>query len=104
MPYRTRRERRYRRKAKAAAAKPQSAGGWGQGSDIRPGDLLLIRKAIREGWDVPAATRYTIAVRMYELFEVADVRMSLAIVRTILAMAADNQATERSYASRHWGA
>jgi hypothetical protein len=52
MPSRKKRKRD-RRRAEATAEAPVLRGGWGKSSEIRPGDLLLIRQAIREGWDTP---------------------------------------------------
>jgi hypothetical protein len=42
-------------------------GGWGPGSDIRPGDFLLVRRAIREGWDIPPNVLAAIFLRAAEI-------------------------------------
>ncbi len=93
--------------AKAAANNPGSAGGWGQGSPISRGDLLLVRKAIREGWDVPEATRDQICLRLHELLarDYGDVepRTWIAVCRVILAMVGNNQAAARSHEQLPWG-
>jgi len=91
MPYRTRRERRYRRRlAKAVAIEPAKLGGWGKDSIIGRGDWLLIRQAIRERWDVPAATRKAVCDRIGDLLDNAETRMLTAIARAALAMEDDN--------------
>lgn len=43
--------KRDRRRAEATAEAPVLRGGWGKGSEIRPRDLLLIHRAVREGWE-----------------------------------------------------
>jgi hypothetical protein len=59
------------------------------------GDLLLIRKAIRERWPTPAATRQAIVDRLSQLLDEANtagnVRMQLAILATYIDMEGDNQ-------------
>jgi hypothetical protein len=47
--------------------------------------LLLIRKAIRERWDVPEARRMTLVDEIYPLIDSADVRLVLAVIRVFLA-------------------
>ncbi len=56
-PFQSRRSRKRHRRniAEATARAPQLRGGWGQGSEIRASDLLLIRRAVREDWPVPQA-------------------------------------------------
>jgi hypothetical protein len=93
--------------AKAAAQGPNYRGGWGQGSDIRPADLLLIRKAIRERWDVPEATCDAIAARLHEIlacdYSAVDARMWVAVCRVIITMVGDNyrRAKESQRPRRH---
>jgi hypothetical protein len=91
MPYRTRRERRYRRKmAKAVAQGPECAGGWGKDSPISRSDWLLVRRAIREGWDTPPAVRVEVAARCIEAAESGDHRMLLSAASAFLAMQQDD--------------
>lgn len=85
--------KRYRRQlaAEATAASPL-LGGWGKGSDLRPGDLLLIRKAIREGWDTPQAVRDAI-VRdvVMRALDVRRPRLTLAVIRCAIDMVKSNR-------------
>jgi hypothetical protein len=95
MPYRTRAERRYRQKlAKAGGPIPGTAGGWGKDYEVDRGDLVLLRKAIRQRWSIPAATRQAITARLTQLHDEAvtagNVRLQLAIFETVVAMQADN--------------
>jgi hypothetical protein len=95
MPYLTRAERRYRQKqAKAGGPIPGTAGGWGKDSEVDRGDLLLIRKAIRQRWSTPAATRQAIVARLSQLLSEAktagNVRLQLSIFATYIDMQADN--------------
>ncbi len=91
MPYRTRRERRYRRKlAKAAGPRPGTAGGWGLGAPISRADLLLLSKAVRERWDVPRATRQAVCDRLGELINSDDVRMQLSVANAAITLMGDN--------------
>lgn len=61
-------------------------GGWGQGSPIRNSDLLLLRKAIREGWPVSPEVQQTIMERLGEEIDSENLspRRCAAIVKVIL--------------------
>lgn len=91
MPSRKKRKRD-RRRAEATAQGPGLLGGWGKGSDLRPGDLLLIRRAVREGWATPPAVcdaiiRDVVASALH----VQKPRLTLAAVRVVIDMVKDQQ-------------
>lgn len=84
MPSRKKRKR-YCRRAEATAEAPILQGGWGRGSEIRPRDLLLIRQAIREGWDTPPAVAAAIIRQVVSSALAAQKpRLSLAAVRVCI--------------------
>ena len=97
MPYRTRRERRYRRKqAKAAAIDPNLTRGWGPDSQISRGDLRRVATAIRREWDVPPNVRAAIVARIEEIITTDTStdkggRLLIAAANAVIAMVADNQ-------------
>ena len=95
MASRTKRKRYRQKQAKATAAGLQYAGGWGKGAPIQRADLLLVRRAIKERWPVPATTRDEIVARMFELFDEADTtnnaRLSNSISRLVIEMEVANQ-------------
>lgn len=104
--YKTRRERRYRRKqAKAAAIDPDLTRGWGPDSKITRGDLRRVATAIRRGWDVPANVRSAIVARVGEILDNdsstdKDARLLIAAGSAVIQMVADDQrrAFQRIYA------
>lgn len=59
------------------------------------GDLLLLRKAIREGWDVPAGRRATVIDEVCELMKSEDARLTLAVAGVVLDAAGHNLEVER---------
>jgi hypothetical protein len=92
MPSRKQRKRYRRDMAEATACGLQSAGGWGGGVPIRRSDLLLIRQAIREGWDVPQKSRDDIVRDVTDILEdpASRPRMLNAAVWAVLAMEGEN--------------
>jgi len=96
MPYRTRAQRRYRKRiAKAADCDPHFTRGWGPDSQITRGDLRRIATAIRRGWDVPPNVRAAIVARLDEIFtrETStdkDARLLIAAANAVIAMVGDN--------------
>lgn len=71
---------------------PVLKGGWGKSSDLRPGDLLLIRRAVREGWDTPkpvcdAIIRDVVVAAL----DAQKPRLTLAAIRTAIDMVKDQQ-------------
>jgi len=75
---------------------PNHAGGWGIGSPIRRSDLALLRKAIREGWDVPKGTRREIMDRLKECLESDrhNGRLAIRAAEVILEMSRQNLLTD----------
>ena len=100
MAFRGRRKRERRPAADAQAdtgaghqgerAEPNHGGAWGAAAglwaDASRSDLLLLRRAIREGWLVPAERRGPILEEVCSRFEDnnATTRLSLAIARVVL--------------------
>lgn len=89
MPSRQKRKRA-RRRAEATASNPHSAGGWGHGLPVSRSDLLLVRKAIRLGWPVPARVRQAVVEDVCDAAMGDDLRRSLAAVRVLLDCEDDN--------------
>jgi hypothetical protein len=77
----------------ASEQQPKFCGGWGQNSDLRPADLLLVRKAIREGWDVPQETRDAVVADVERMIRENrwNGRRWCAVARCIIEMERDNQ-------------
>ena len=91
MPSRKKRKRD-RRRAEATAEAPVLKGGWGKGSDLRPGDLLLIRRAVREGWPTPPAVCDAIIRDVVTAaLEAEKPRLTLAAVRVCIDVVKDQQ-------------
>jgi hypothetical protein len=77
--------KRDRRRAEATAQGPILRGGWGRGSEIRPRDLLLIRQAIREGWETPPDVGAAIIRDVVSsALDAKKPRLSLAAVRVCI--------------------
>jgi hypothetical protein len=74
------------------AAGTKTAGLW---ADASRGELLLIRKAIRERWDMPEARRLTLLHEIYPLSDTDDVRLVLAVTRVFLDAQEANMEEER---------
>ncbi len=86
MPSRKKRKRD-RRRAEATAAVPVLKGDWGAESKRPRGDMLLIRKAIRGGWDVPQAVRDAIVDDVIPAaLESIRPRLTLSAVRAVIEM------------------
>ena len=81
MSARRRRQHERRRGKTAPPALPPSVGVW---SDAARAELLLLRRAIREGWPVPAARRPGILAEALTLARSADERLTLAAVRVFI--------------------
>ncbi len=91
MPSRKKRKRD-RRRAEATATAPVLLGGWGKDSDLRPGDLLLIRQAIREGWDVSPPVRDAIVREIIPVaIDTIRPRLTLGAIRVVIDMVKDNR-------------
>lgn len=101
MQSRTRRYRARLKKAEATASEPKLSGGWGEGMPVRPADLLLVRRAIREHWDVSPSVREQVVGRIVDLFDdpQANPRWQVAACHSFIAMIADDQ-RRRHQASR----
>ena len=84
--------KRYRRRTAEATATAPLLGGWGQSSEIRACDLLLVRQAIREGWDTPQHVRDAI-VRdvVISSLNAQRPRLTLAAVRCAIDMVKDSR-------------
>ena len=91
MPSRKKRKRD-RRRAEATATAHVLKGGWGKSSDLRPGDLLLVRQAIREGWNTPKPVCDAI-IRdvVIAALDAQKPRLTLAAIRTAIDMVKDQQ-------------
>ena len=61
-------------------------------------DLLLVRKAIHEGWPVPARVKDFVMLDIHEILSDAaqNDRMLLAAVRTVVAAEAHNQRLDQA--------
>jgi hypothetical protein len=73
---------------RAAPTPPPSGnrcGGWGRSAEFARGDLVTIRKAIREGWPVSRKVRRQIVHLLVQQGLDGSPRMSVAAVRTLLA-------------------
>jgi len=101
-PTRQRRTRSRRRIQDADAAEfiakaralAQNVGGLDRGAPEPPltrGDLQMIRKAIREGWDVPHDKRQAIIAQVVEALDSENCRLSTGAALTILEMSKANQ-------------
>ena len=88
-----RKRKRLRRKAEATANGPETQGGWGPGAPVSRSDLALLRTAVRERWPVSAEIRSEILNRLFAELESLDVRMTLAVAKTLVAMDAANMNT-----------
>ena len=100
MPSRKKRKRD-RRRAEATATAPVLIGGWGKDSDLRPGDMLLIRKAIREGWNTPQPVRDAIVGEILPAaLDPIRPRLTLAAVRVAIDMVKDNRGGFDAYRRR----
>lgn len=89
--------KRDRRRAEATAPPPAGKGGWGNGLPISLSDLLLVRRAIREGWPTPQPVRDAVVrdVTDVALLEVPESpRRFLAAVKVCTAMEGANQDAE----------
>ncbi len=92
------RRRESRLKATAGPDRLIERWGWGTPAPSVAGDLVLLRKAVNEEWDIPDAQKAHIIGAMEHLFDHPDtpVRVTLAAVRTVLAMSrADLKARRR---------
>jgi hypothetical protein len=72
MPSRAVRKRARRRQARQqATASPNivERWGWAEPTDLVPGDLALIRRAIRERWNIPDATRPQVVAAIMRLLD-----------------------------------
>jgi hypothetical protein len=81
-------------------------GGWGNGLPISLSDLLLVRRAIREGWSVSPAVRDAVVsdVTFVALSEdEACPRRFLSAVHVFIAMEAVNQAIDIAEHRRKYG-
>jgi hypothetical protein len=66
-------------------------GGWG---DPSLGDLVLLRRAVREGWPVQPATAGHIVEALGSLIDSARPRLLISIGKTFVAIVAVNMAAE----------
>lgn len=94
MPSRRKRKRQ-RRNAEATANCPETRGGWGQGLPTTLSDLVLLRRAINEDWPVPANVQRAIVGELETEINSPDVRRSISVVRTFLAMQDANIRADR---------
>ena len=78
--------------AEATALGSRIAGGWGRGAPVRPADLLFVRQAIREDWDVPQGVRGAVVRDVTALLDdpATRARMLNATTWALLAMEQDN--------------
>ncbi len=72
--------------AEATAKTPGFAGGWGRGLPLQGRDLAMIRQAVREDWPTPQPVRDRIVDELMDVFENADARLSIRLVRLFIAM------------------
>ncbi|WP_437227995.1 hypothetical protein SH661x_000661 [Planctomicrobium sp. SH661] len=48
---------------------PQPAGGWGKGAVVTRSDLQLLKRALRQGWEIPEANRKRIIESLMEAMD-----------------------------------
>lgn len=98
MPTQSRRKRKRERRrqlAEATANSPKRSGGWGQGLELFPRDLLLLRRAVREGWATPIDVAHAAVNDVVQLgLSHPKPRYRIAAVRVLVSMAAANQRAE----------
>ena len=70
----------------ATAKTPGFAGGWGRGLPRQRGDLAMIRRAVREGWETPQSVKDRVMDELMREFEAADDRQAIRIVRLFIAI------------------
>ena len=94
MPSRRKRKRE-RQLAEATASNPKRRGGWGEGYPVAPRDLLLVRQAIREVWDIPPDVCDAVVNDVYAVASSAEKpRRLLAAVRVFIDMERENERNE----------
>lgn len=82
--------------ADATALPPETRGGWGRGAPITQSDLLLLRQAISEDWDVSDTVRAAIVNRLASEVQSQSHRRARSVFKTVLAMELANMRTERN--------
>ena len=86
---------RRRELAEAIAYCPKTSGGWGQGLEVSRSDLLLVRRAIREGWPVSAEAKRFVVADVCRVFDTTQSpRMLAAAAWAVVAMEGANQRAE----------
>jgi hypothetical protein len=63
---------------------------------LRRSDIPLIRRAVREGWPVPAEMREHVVDDLMELMNASSARTALRVARVFLEMVESNRSIPQS--------
>ena len=91
-----RKRKRDRPKAEATVESPKALGGWGNGLPTSLSDLVLLRRAINDGWPVPAMVRAAIMSELENEIQSTDRRRMLSVAKTLLVMERATASVEKS--------
>lgn len=88
MPSRKKRKRDRRRAEATALSVPSSSGGWGKEYPLKPGDIRLAARAVRNGWPTPFASQRAVSEAVVAAMDAdeAPTRIVLAGARFALAV------------------
>ena len=82
--------KRQRRKAEATVHSPGTCGGWGGNAPTTQADLVILRRAIKQGWPVPPNVRQAIFEELIDEVDSSDPRRATSVAMTFLAMSNAN--------------
>ena len=71
---------------KRDAAQTSKAGGWGIGCTLKRSDLLMIQRALRQGWPIPDDTLRAIREQLRSEIKTCKTHTFLRLAETILMM------------------
>lgn len=69
-----------------AISDPQPAGGWGKGSHVTRSHLQLLKKAIREGWDIPEDVKPAIVESLKECMNSGKNRLAIRAAEVVIEL------------------
>ena len=98
MPSRRKRKQERRKSAEATAPPSDCRGGWGQGLPVKAEDMALVRRAVREDWQVPPLVRAAVVEEFTQiaLADGTDLRRAMAAIRVLIDMEGENQKREHA--------